>query len=300
MGVEEVRSQLKRLFYEDKLMEMLDVLNEAGKQHSEHTLSEEELKAVQRMTEVEVLRADVADAERCLELLSDYSLWTKVRDESNIVTYCRDSSTEFLFRGEVVVQCSLFVLIALFSEDDLLPNLYCSPSFTNLRNVSKIQNFTPYRNLAKYVYKLPWPIHDRELVVATCVFPIQESKSCLIVERTPFSSDYLGYPLPDPSPEVVRMYVTTSCINLMFIEDDLTQITLIGSVNPNIVHSTQPLIPATVINYVAKQEVYEIMEKIRQAADNFENSVYQQRVRERSDYYAEVRRELDEYMRLFK
>lgn len=186
---------------------------------------------MEAMEEVQILKEEVIDAERCLELLSDYSLWKRARDEDSIVTYYRDSDTEFLVRGEVVIQTSVFRILAMFSEEDLLPSL-----FPSLSEATKVHSFTPYRTLTQYRYRLPWPIHDRELCIATSVFPVVESKSCLIVERTPVRDHYLGYPVPPLSPGSVAMQVATSCMNIMYIEEDLTQVTLIASANPNIVY----------------------------------------------------------------
>jgi hypothetical protein len=70
------------------------------------------------------VKEDFMHAERCLDLLANEEMWTLARDEDNIVTYCQDSATEFLVRGEAVIRTSIFVLLALFSENDLLPNMY--------------------------------------------------------------------------------------------------------------------------------------------------------------------------------
>lgn len=254
-----------------------------------------ELQKLEALEEVQLLREEVNDAERCLELLSDYSEWTRARDEDNIVTYYRDSQSEFLVRGEAVIQASIFRILVMFSEEDLLPLL-----FPSLSQAIKIRSFTPYRTLTQYRYRLPWPIHDRELCIATSVFPVIESKSCLIVERTPLRSHYLGFPVPPLSPGSVAMSVATSCMNIMYIEEELTQVTLIVSANPNIVPFTQTFVPTTLTNYVAQQEIFAIMQAIRAQADNFEQGPYFARISSRPDYYATLQEQVEAYLKLFR
>lgn len=253
------------------------------------------MRKLEALEEVQLLREEVTDAERCLELLSDYSMWTRARDEDNIVTYYRESDSEFLARGEVVIQASIFRILVMFSEEDLLPML-----FPSLSQAVKIHSFTPYRTLTQYRYSLPWPIHDRELCIATSVFPIEESKSCLIVERTPVRSHYLGFPVPPLNPGSVAMTVTTSCMNIMYIEEELTQVTLVISANPNIVLSTQAFVPMTLTNYVAQQEVFAIMQTIRSQADHFEDGPYMARVTSRPEYYAAMREQVEAHLKLFR
>lgn len=258
-------------------------------------MTSSELQKLEALEEVQLLREEVSDAERCLELLSDYSLWTRARDEDSIVTYYRDSQSEFLVRGEAVIQASVFRILAMFSEEDLLPML-----FPSLSQAVKLHSFTPYRTLTQYRYRLPWPIHDRELCVATSVYPVVESKSCLIVERTPLRSHYLGFPVPALSPGSVAMSVATSCMNIMYIEEELTQVTLIISADPNIVPFTQTFLPATLTNYVAQQEVFAIMQTIRTQADHFEQGPYFARISSRPDYYAAMQTQLEAYLKLFR
>ena len=86
-------------------------------------LGKESLRLLNEKPEAEVVRLNVASADKCLQMLSDYDSWTLLRDENSIQTWSQEANGDFFVRAEMTVHKSVFPVLALFSEVDLLKQL---------------------------------------------------------------------------------------------------------------------------------------------------------------------------------
>ena len=154
---------------------------------------------------------------------------------------------------------------------------------------------TKFRQIIKYRLSLPWPISDRQMLLECVGIPIVHAKSILIVFRTPPEKVYLGFDVPHIGDDEARIDVPLGCINILYVDQHSSLVTIIDRANPHIVLSTQPLIPQNVINFGTKHIVYYMMKKIRDFCESYEGSEYEQRVRENPQYYIEIQRRISEY-----
>ena len=152
-----------------------------------------------------------------------------------------------------------------------------------------------FRKLIKYKYNLPWPITSRELILECFGLPVVEAKSILIAFRTPQVENYLGFDIPPAGPEVVRIDIPFGCVNLMYVNEEETLLTIIVRSNLRVVRCMQSLLPLKLINYGTKQIVFTMMEKIQAFLQTYEGSEYEYRVKTKWSYYGEITRRMHEY-----
>lgn len=87
------------------------------------SLSAEDVAEIEARSEVQVLKDDLEYGDQCLEMLFSLESWERVRDEGNIVTYCKGAGDGFMVACEMTVEQPIFPILALFCEIDLLPGL---------------------------------------------------------------------------------------------------------------------------------------------------------------------------------
>lgn len=110
--------KFRQLFYDDYLVDAYELYQTAVS-----TLSPEDVAEIEAMRDVQILKNDLEYGDRCLELLYSLDTWERVRDEGNIVTYCKGSGEGFMVACEMTVEQPIFPILALFCEIDLLPGL---------------------------------------------------------------------------------------------------------------------------------------------------------------------------------
>lgn len=107
------RERFLRMFYDDYLSEAMDLY------HSPATDRE----LLDQLPETQMLQQDLPFADRCLGLLDEMSSWKKVREEAGIATFCHGSGDSFLIGVTAMLPQSVFPVLALCAEIDLLPTL---------------------------------------------------------------------------------------------------------------------------------------------------------------------------------
>ena len=103
--------RFRELFINDYLVDAYELYQTAVT-----TLSEEEVQEIESSLEVQVLKDDLEYGDRCLDMLYSLDTWERVRDEGNIVTYCKGSGEGFMVACEMTVEQSIFPILALFCE----------------------------------------------------------------------------------------------------------------------------------------------------------------------------------------
>ena len=110
-------------FRNDYLVDAYELYQTAGETQAVSTLPPSEVAEIESLPEVQLLKSDLEYGDQCLELLYSLDTWERVRDEGNIVTYCKGSGNGFMVACEMTVEQPIFPILALFLEIDLLPNL---------------------------------------------------------------------------------------------------------------------------------------------------------------------------------
>ena len=201
-----------------------------------------------------------------------------VKQTDDIATFAKGSSTEFIIRAEMIANSPMLPVLALFSEAQLLKEWV-----PILKDAECLSQPTKFRRVIQYKFKLPWPANDMDMVVSAVGIPIPENNSVLIVLRSLDTvSEFLGVNIP--SPEGPRLTLTIGCLNLTYLGPEQTQLSLIAKSNPHM-----PIIPIQLINYATKHGVYYFMEAVRNKANNFRGSVFEDLVNANPQYYQELR-----------
>lgn len=83
---------------------------------------EEHVPAIaEEVSEFRQVKQEAEDIKLALDMVSDLDSWDLVDDANGIQTYSKGSGNEFLARGEITISTSIFPILALFSEVDLVP-----------------------------------------------------------------------------------------------------------------------------------------------------------------------------------
>jgi START domain len=269
-------SELFNLFLEEKLVEANQKIRDAGNLYKENDLNFD----FRNEEFVNIIKADLLLANQCLELLGDMNGWDPCKQSEDIATFTKNTDGEFLVRAEMLLKHPIFPVLALFSECELLHEW-----IPILDNAKVLGSPSKFRRVIQYFLKLPWPINDRDILLSAVGIPIPENKSVLIVLKSIDKSSYLGIPIPEP--ESIRTEMKIGCLNLHYINDNETQVSLISKCDPKLA-----LIPTPIINYATKHGVFFFMESIRRKCDEYTGSEHEHLVNSKPEYYEEIRKRI--------
>lgn len=227
--------------------------------------------------EIKVIEEDLKLANDCLELLADMDSWELVKQTGEIATFSKGSNTEFIVRAEMIANSPMLPILALFSEVQLLKDWV-----PILKDAECLAQPTKFRRIIQYKFKLPWPANDMDMVVSAVGIPIPENNSALIILRSLDTvNDILGVDIPRA--EGTRLTLTIGCLNLTYLGPEETQVSLIAKSNPHM-----SIIPSGLINYATKHGVYYFMEAVKNKANAFKDSVFEDLVKANPGYYQEI------------
>jgi hypothetical protein len=265
--MEEKLLEIKELFKNERLSNAFELISQLQGEYDKS-----------QNPEVDIIKADLELANECLSLLADLESWTLVKQTEEIATFTKGSSSEFIIRAEMIADSPMLPILALFSEVHLLKEWV-----PILKDATCLSQPTKFRRIIQYKYNLPWPANDMDMVVTAVGIPIMDNNSALIVLRSLDSfSEFLGVDIPKP--EGPRLTLTIGCLNLTYLGPEKTQVSLIAKSNPHM-----PIIPIQLINYATKHGVYYFMEAVRNKANAFRGSVFEQLVEANPSYYQEIR-----------
>jgi len=112
--------QVLKHFYADNLVEASSLLQTLGTFHPEASLPPDKFQSLQSVEEVSVLKFEIEETNRALGMLADHSVWTPRGENAHAATFSKNLENKFYVRCEVIVEESLFPVLAIFSESDLL------------------------------------------------------------------------------------------------------------------------------------------------------------------------------------
>jgi hypothetical protein len=87
-----------------------------------------------------------------------------------------------------------------------------------------------------------------------------------------------------PETESVRMNIKEACLNVAYMGENETQISLIARCDVKLA-----LIPVSVVNFATKHGVFFFMESMKKICDEYEGSKYQEIVNSKPEYYQRLR-----------
>ena len=83
-------------------------------------LSEEKAAHLNSIEEISVLKFEIQECNKALEMLADYTVWTARGENEHAATFSKNMHNQFYVRSEVIVESPIFPVLAVFSETDLL------------------------------------------------------------------------------------------------------------------------------------------------------------------------------------
>lgn len=140
-----------------------------------------------------------------------------------------------------------------------------------------------FKKLMKYQFWFPWPLTSRECLLEFSAYPVAEKQGMLIIMRTPYDK-YLNFELPPENLETVRMSIPIGCLFVQYISKDITKVSILVQANASLISYT--LLPEWLLNFGKKQIMYFVMDSLRQTVLAFEGSEYENRVRDKADFYS--------------
>lgn len=138
---------------------------------------------------------------------------------------------------------------------------------------------------------------NREAVLQCVGFPLLESRAALLTARSPCDSSFLGFPIPYPDPHIVRCEVSVACAKVTVLEAELTHMMVAGHADIRLVSLIQRFLPTAVINFFGKHAAFYFMQTMKKQLAGFQGSQYEERVRDKQDFYAELQRRVNFYTR---
>ena len=275
-------SKIVTLFQAEYLPEAFLALQSFGKFYSEQQFPT----VAYESAELSVLRHDVGYANRCLEMLADFDAWEMVREEDDIAIFTKGSATEFLIRSEMLMSHSPFSLLAVFSEVDLLPTW-----IDVIAGAEEVFRPSMFRRVNHFTMKLPWPLSNRDMMVACTGIPMPQNKSVLLlIQDVGELSSYMGQAISPPEQGNVRIRIHHCCVNVMQVGEGQTQVSFMVRADPKIA-----LLPAQLRNWGSKQAIFTFMKAMRDQCARFPGSEYERRVAKNPDYYDELRSRAAKY-----
>lgn len=123
------------------------------------------------------------------------------------------------------------------------------------------------------------------MVVSAVGIPIPENNSVLVILKSIETPTYFDIQIPDTS--AVRMTINIGCLNVNYISEFETQVSLIAKCDPKL-----SLIPQSLVNYGTKHGVYFFMEAIKKMCDEYAGSQHEELVKAQPEYYEEIRKRI--------
>jgi hypothetical protein len=153
--------------------------------------------------------------------------------------------------------------------------------------VNLLESPARFKKLMKYSFWFPWPLTNRECLLDFSAYPVAEEQAMLITMKTP-AEEYLGNALPLPTADVVRMEVNVGCILVQWVAPSSTKVEILVQANAKI-GSFPSLLPNWLVDFGKKQIMYFLMDSLKNTVKQFPGSEYENRVRQKSDFYDFIR-----------
>jgi hypothetical protein len=223
----------------------------------------------------------------CFALLNSPN-WVLVSESNGIKIESQGGGNNFFTRSSVDIPVSMFEVLSVISEADLAPSWVDA-----LKGCEILASPTMTRKLVKYHFWFPWPVSDRHCIVEFNALPLPDRHACMVTMKTPSSENYMNMKIPALNEGETRMWVRTGCLYIEYIDPVRTRVTYVVTCDLNIA-----LLPMVLINFGTKHIMYYVMDKLREKVLGFNGSIYEQRVREKPEFYDFLRKSIFENLRL--
>ena len=274
--------EIKDLFYIDKLPEAYHKLRAL---ESEYGTNEVFIDLISKCEEISILREDLKEADRCLELLADLDSWSPVKEIENLAIFSKKSNQDFIVRAELIIDTPFFPVLAVCNEIDLLPEW-----IQVVKSVETIAKLSSFRKLLWYKFNIPWPASNRDMVVNAYGITLPENNSIMILLRGVESEKFLGIDIPQPDSGDVRITMKTGILNLMKRGENQTQISFITHSDPHVA-----MVPESLLNFCTETGIFYFMKSMQEKSMQFVGSIFEKRVEERHEFYQTINKVLDEF-----
>ena len=119
-----------------------DFIVEAYRKLKEYEATNPDLEELNAVPEIDELRKDVVYINEALGLLGNFDEWNLVKEKDDICTFYKGSGNLFFVRGELILNCEMLPVIALFSETDLFGSW-----MKQISAFTQVGDPSPYRRL---------------------------------------------------------------------------------------------------------------------------------------------------------
>lgn len=267
--------EIKDLFYADKLQEAYKKLRDL---ESVHSSDPEYLTALSQNEEISILREDLLEADRCLELLGDLDSWVSVKETENVAIFTKRSENDFIVRAEMLLDQPIFPILSVCNEIDLLPDW-----IQVVKSVQLLKSVSTFRKLLWYKFNIPWPASNRDLVVNAFGIPIPDNNSIMLILRGIEIETFLGTPIPPPDKGDVRVTMKTGVLNFMKLSDTQTQMSFLSHSDPHVT-----LVPESLMNWCTQTGIFYFIKSMEDKTKAFAGSVYEERVNANPQFYESI------------
>ena len=161
-----------------------------------------------------------------------------------------------------------------------------------MKEVHIISEPSKTRKLVKYLFDFPWPLAARHCFLEFNAVPVE--KGVVITMKTPVGK-YLQEDLPALERGATQMWVRVGCIHVEFVNENETRIIFLISADGNIVRNIQRFLPNFLLNFGTKHIMFYMMEEFRNKIGALKGSIYEERIKQRHEYYEFLRRMMRDY-----
>ena len=91
------------------------------------------------------------------------------------------------------------------------------------------------QKLTKYHFWFPWPLSDRQCLLAFNAIPMPERRAMIITMKTPDTNTFFDEAIPAPTPGEVRMKMNLGCLYAEAVNQSQSKIIFVVSADGNIV-----------------------------------------------------------------
>jgi len=221
---------------------------------------------------------EMDDVSLLLGYLIDEEDWETIAEKNEISVSTKRKGEDFFIKCQAAIHCPAINLFAILREVDLLPSW-----IHTVKNSEVLFDPRENRRLLRYQYDLPWPLVNRESILAAKYIPMEELKSILIVMGSPRYSDYLGFTLPSPEKKT-RMTIPLGGTLLKATENNECEIMFFSKTNTAV-----KFIPKAILNYITKSMFFNMMSELKNQAEKFDSGVYFDRVKEKQEFYGRMK-----------
>ncbi|EER02592.1 conserved hypothetical protein [Perkinsus marinus ATCC 50983] len=211
--------------------------------------------------------ASMKEVRRALDKNGDG--WVLQRDGEGIRTYYKhnkDTPSVHSFRIQGIIDCPFFDLMALLSEVDFYKDWIPSYKFLGIRDSKRIAEPRATQMLLHIVAALPWPFHNRDLVISVdgidCIGPYEDPRQIVILLKSESGTSYEPYVSASDMPIPARGSTTCDILKnsgatLTPMEDGKTFLQIVMHIDPHI-----SCVPNWLIDMAARHFCYLMLKQV--------------------------------------